>query len=160
MQAARLRPRYATKEPVVIGRNGILRLGRLPSIAAYHLRFYRLGLGLSLHVARKVVKSDGRIPNTLVFLFNNRAGGVAEIKKKRDSLGMNDKVIIGAKSGHTDSQTFGFPSGVVTLEGGNFEHLPLFWPKMSLTSPLAKGEKAVILLALALTLALDKEQGR
>jgi hypothetical protein len=31
---------------------------------------------------------------------------------------------------------------------------------MSLTSPLAKGEKAVILLALALTLALDKEQAR
>jgi hypothetical protein len=69
-------------------------------------------------------------------------------------------VIIGAKSGHTDSQKIGFPSGVVTLEGGNFEHLPFFWSKMSLTSPLAKGEKAVILLALALTLALDKEQGR
>lgn len=47
----------------VIGRNGILRLGRLPSIVAYQsscvVRCASVALSLGLHIAKNVVKSGG-----------------------------------------------------------------------------------------------------
>jgi hypothetical protein len=77
-----------------------------------------IALGLGLLVARKVVKSGGRIPNTLVFFCSTEQGEGPSRKKKR--VLRNDKSDNRGKERSHRLTDIGFPSGVVTLEGGNY----------------------------------------